>query len=261
MSEIAKVEQHEITTKSQPITGQVIQYDHMIVSAIQNNVSPEALAQLLAVKEKWEAGEARKAFVTAMAKFKANPPKITKNKHVKYQSKNGLVDYWHASLDHITDIIGAALAQVGISYRWETAQENGAIIVTCYLTHEDGHTEKSVLSAAADQSGGKNSIQAVGSTVTYLQRYTLLSATGMATEDQDDDGRGSEPPPAANQKPAEMPLNDVQLKKLRDAMKMADVNDAAMCKRASVERVEDITQGRLAGAMNWLKSKSQGGAK
>ena len=28
------------------------------------------------------------------------------------------------------------------------------------------------------------------STVTYLQRYTLLAATGMAVQDQDDDGAG-----------------------------------------------------------------------
>ena len=48
------------------------------------------------------------------------------------------------------------------------------------------------LSASADNSGSKNSIQAIGSTVTYLQRYTLLAITGLATEDMDDDGSGSD---------------------------------------------------------------------
>lgn len=246
MSELARVEQGQ---------GSVIQYDQMINHAIQSNISPESLAQLLSLKERWEAGEARKAFVSAMAQFKADPPKITKNKHVKYPSKSGIVDYWHATLDHIADIIGQGLAEVGISYRWATKQENGVIEVTCTLTHHLGHSESATLMAAPDQSGGKNSIQAVGSTVTYLQRYTLLSATGMATEDQDDDGRSAEP---EAKKPAEQPLNASQLTELRNAMKVAGVDDAAMCKRASVERIEDIVQGRLTGALKWLKSQAQG---
>jgi hypothetical protein len=55
------------------------------------------------------------------------------------------------------------------------------------------------MSAPDDQSGGKNAIQARGSTVTYLQRYTLLSAFGLVAADEDDDGRKGvkpEPPPA-----------------------------------------------------------------
>jgi hypothetical protein len=42
----------------------------------------------------------------------------------------------------------------------------------------------------ADATGNKNPVQQIGSTVTYLQRYTLLAATGLATSDSDDDGRG-----------------------------------------------------------------------
>ena len=51
------------------------------------------------------------------------------------------------------------------------------------------------MAAGPDGSGGKNAIQAIGSTVSYLERYTLLAATGLATEDQDDDGRGANPVP------------------------------------------------------------------
>lgn len=254
MGDIAKVEKTDIA-RADTGGGNVIQYDQMINQAIQSNISPDSLAQLLSLKERWEAGEARKAFVSSMAEFKSNPPKITKNKRVNYKSAKGVVDYRHATLDHIADVIGQGLAEVGISYRWETKQSNGVIEVTCTLTHRLGHNESATLMAAPDQSGGKNSIQAVGSTVTYLQRYTLLSATGMATEDQDDDGRGAEQPKTANQKPGEQPLNQQQLANLRKAMKDAGVNDQAMCEKAAVDRVEDIIQSRLAGAMNWLKTK------
>ena len=62
------------------------------------------------------------------------------------------------------------------------------IRVTCVLSHILGHSERVTLQASPDQSGGKNNIQAVGSTVTYLERYTLLAVTGLATAEQDDDG-------------------------------------------------------------------------
>ena len=164
----------------------------LIQLAVQQGASPDSLEKLLALKERWEAGEARKAFVSAMAQFKADPPKITKNKKVDFTSQKGRTTYSHASLDHVCDVIGAALGKVQISYRWETEQlDNGHVKVRCILTHALGHQESSVLIAQPDNSGNKNTIQAVGSTVTYLQRYTLLAVTGMATEDQDDDGRGA----------------------------------------------------------------------
>ena len=51
------------------------------------------------------------------------------------------------------------------------------------------------LSAPPDSSGSKNSIQAIASTLTYLQRYTLLSITGLAASEADDDGRGGDKKP------------------------------------------------------------------
>ncbi|MNL48938.1 ERF superfamily protein [compost metagenome] len=47
------------------------------------------------------------------------------------------------------------------------------------------------MQAMPDNSGKKNAIQQVASTITYLQRYTLLAATGVATKGQDDDARGA----------------------------------------------------------------------
>jgi uncharacterized protein YyaL (SSP411 family) len=64
--------------------------------------------------------------------------------------------------------------------------------VTCVVSHRDGHFEETTLAAGRDESGNKNSIQAVGSTLTYLQRMTLKAALGLAASD-DDDGTTAEP--------------------------------------------------------------------
>lgn len=162
-------------------------------AAADPQYDPAKLAALLAVKKEWEADEARKAFVVALAKFKENPPEIIKNRQVDFENKSGgRTKYKHAGLDQVSSIIGSALAAVGIAHRWGVEQEGEKIKVTCTLTHILGHSESVWLQAAPDMSGGKNSIQAVGSTTEYLRRYTLLAASGVAVKGHDDDGQGDE---------------------------------------------------------------------
>jgi hypothetical protein len=150
--------------------------------AVSKDLSIEKIAQLMELQLEWEANEARKAFVQAMNAFKANPPQILKNKHVKF----GQTEYDHATLDHVCRAAMEGLSKVGISHRWNVTQSDGLIHVTCVLTHEQGHSEETTLSGPADSSGSKNAIQAIGSAVTYLQRYTLLAATGLAAGNDND---------------------------------------------------------------------------
>jgi hypothetical protein len=152
--------------------------------AMSQNADLDKLQKLMELQERWEANEARKAFVSAMNAFKKAPPIITKNKEVKF----GNTAYKHATLDHVCDQITKALSDHGISHRWRVDQTPTEIAVICVLTHELGHSEETRLVGAADNSGSKNPIQAVGSTVTYLQRYTLLAATGLAVANTDLDG-------------------------------------------------------------------------
>lgn len=182
-----KEEQSQITVHNVDHGGPT----DLIAMAMDKGVDLEKLEKVLALKMKWEENEAKKAYVQAMAAFKANPPKIEKDKEVKFESGKGKTQYFHASLSNVTEKINAALSVHGLSAAWITSQ-NGQVSVTCTITHKLGHSESTTLSAPADQSGAKNSIQAIGSTITYLQRYTLLALTGLATHDQDDDGRGAD---------------------------------------------------------------------
>lgn len=157
---------------------------HMLQMAVSQNADLDKLEKLMALQERWEANEARKAFTKALSDFKAIGVSIDKDKHVKY----GNTEYNHATLGNICNIIGAELSKFGLSYRWNTEQNEGKVKVTCILMHILGHSESVSLESGADSSGSKNAIQAIGSTVSYLQRYTLLAITGTATQEQDDDG-------------------------------------------------------------------------
>jgi hypothetical protein len=164
----------------------------LIEIAITKKADLDKLERLLDLQLRWEANEAKKAYISAMAEFKANPPMIEKDRHVEFKTKTGdRVSYDHATLANVTHKINQALSQYGLSAAWETNQEGAEICVTCKITHVMGHSEKTALRAPSDQSGSKNAIQAIGSTVSYLERYTLLSLTGLATSDMDDDARSA----------------------------------------------------------------------
>lgn len=163
----------------------------MIQIALDRGADLDMMSKLMDLQDRWEANEARKAYVSALSAFKADPPTIIKNKHVGFDTRSGdTTQYKHATLDQVCNAVAPALSANGLSHRWSIEQGDGMIRVTCVLTHVLGHSEKVTLSAGADQSGKKNPIQAIASTVTYLQRYTLLAATGLAAADQDNDGAG-----------------------------------------------------------------------
>jgi ERF superfamily protein len=159
----------------------------LVQQAIDKGTDPQVIASMVQLAERWQVNEDKRAFREAMAKFKDNPPKILKDKLVKF----GGTEFVHATLDNVCECIVKALAGFGITHRWVPSQKDGQITVTCVLSL-GSYSEGTPLSAGADTSGSKNAIQAIGSTVSYLQRYTLLSATGMATEMPDDDGASSE---------------------------------------------------------------------
>lgn len=182
------------------------------IAVAQNDVNPllifqqmaaagasmEQLSGFMALQERWELGERRREvaqderlFNEAMVKFHLDPPKIWKDELVDFKTEKGRTTYKHATLGKVTELIAVALAKVGVSHEWIPSQASGSISVTCRLKL-GMYSKDTVLSAGPDSSGGKNAIQATVSTNSYLERHTLLAATGMATHDEDNDGLSSE---------------------------------------------------------------------
>ena len=160
----------------------------MLQIAVAQGADLDRLQQLMDLQERWEKNEARKAFVAAMAAFKSEPISILKSKKVDI---TGGAKFSHATLADVVDGVCSALSKHGLSHKWETAQEDRRITVTCILTHKDGHSERTMLIAPPDDSGKKNTIQQIASTVTYLERYTLMAICGLSAKDMDDDGRAA----------------------------------------------------------------------
>lgn len=185
-----KAELMEMETRKeramQPITPMTL-----LQSAHSTGATVEQLQQLMELQIRWEANEARKAYNEAMAEFKSENIIIFKECEVGYRNKDGsFTGYRHANLGTIVSKVSPVLSRYGLSHSWETHQVGEEVQVTCKISHRLGHSESITLNASPDDSGKKNSIQQIGSTVTYLQRYTLVSILGLAIHDMDDDGNG-----------------------------------------------------------------------
>ena len=157
------------------------------------NFDIATLRELLAMKSEWEREENRKAYRAALARAQANMPVVTRNVHVYFESKKEGVeptDYRHAGYGNLVDTIKGCLSAEGLSYDHNVIQQDGQVTVECILSHELGHSQKVVMSAPPDATGGKNAIQAIKSTRTYLKRSTFEDVTGAVIEDDDDDGHG-----------------------------------------------------------------------
>jgi len=220
----------------------------MIRSAIENKIDLDKLEKLLLLQERYEQNQARKAYHKAMAEFKVVPLNIVKDKKVGYTTGKGKVGYSHASLANVVNTITEQLSKHELSVSWKT-QQNGTIIVTCCITHSKGHSEKTTLSANADTSGSKNEIQALGSTITYLERYTLLAALGLATADTDDDGQGS----------SVEKIDEGKLKILTDLIKEKGTEEKKFLAYMKVEKLEDISMPDFAKAKIALESRKTKG--
>jgi len=210
-----------------------------IQKAIAGGADLEKLERLLTLQERWEAGEAKKAYHRAMTAFKANPPEIEKDKKVAF----GNTKYNHASLANVTAKINGALSLHGLSASW-IVNQNGAVSVTCKITHEQGHSEETTLTAPIDVSGSKNAIQAIGSTISYLSRYSLLCITGLATQDMDDDGQ------AVTEK-----VNEEDVQKINVLLSEVDINIAKFLEYMKIERLEDMTKSDMRKALNAIEAK------
>jgi len=160
----------------------------LLQMAIDKDLDVEKLRMLMDLKDRDDATQAKKAYMAAMTRFHATCPEIIKTRTVDFTSQKGRTNYNHAGLAETLEQIKGAMTECGLFASWRTDVKDGIVTVTCVVTHADGHSETTALPGSPDNSGNKNPIQAVGSTVTYLQRYTLFVLLGLAALDQDDDG-------------------------------------------------------------------------
>lgn len=229
----------------------------MLVSiALHQGADIDKLSQLMDLAMKWEANEARKAFNLAMSEFKAHDLGIAKDKRVSFAGKDGKpsTEFFHATLGNVVATITPALGKHQLSHSWDVKREGDRVYVTCRLSHAMGHSESITMDGPLDTTGSKNNIQSLGSTVTYLERYTLLAITGLATRDQDNDG-------AEGTGPVVEYVTAEQLENLHGQASAAGVDMAKFLAFFGIEQLGELPLKRYSEALTAIRAKAKANAK
>jgi hypothetical protein len=234
-------------TVSQPASSGALTPMDMLSHAVERGADLDMIEKLMNLQERWEASQARKAFDEAISAAKADIPPIER-------TGKGHNDKRYATFAAIARVVDPIISRHGLSYRFRTTQGD-RISVTCILSHKSGHFEETTLSGPPDASGSKNAIQAIGSTLTYLQRYSLVQMLGLAAADDDDGKSGAiaedyVPPPGS--------ISSEQAENIRQQLRLKNCSEKAFLQWANQKRIEDIPEDLYEPCMDGIASFKKG---
>lgn len=218
----------------------------MINQALHNkDITVEKLNGLLDFKERLD----RKAYeVEANAAFSrviANMPRIKKNGQIDFGKANSK-PIAYAKWEDVQDAIRPIYEAEHFTLRFDSvAREGGGANVSAILTHANGHTFTASVPLPLDLSGGKQSIQGMGSTVSYGQRYSTKQLFNLVFEGDDDDGvRGGT-----------TFINDAQAEQIKNLIIETRTDTLSFLRIFECASVENITSGNFKAAVNMLLAK------
>jgi len=221
---------------------QIQQPAELIMAAVKSDTDLDKLEKLLELQMKWEGNEAKKAYFKAIASFKEEAPKITKDKQNKQYNS------MYTTLGNLINTVNPILSKHGLSASWDIEQ-NGVIKVICKLTHELGHSETASMEADVDTSGAKNKIQQIKSTITYLKSVTFESICGLASTNAnyDDDGKSAG---------VEL-IDKKQLSKITDFIISLDKDESKFCAFLKVDKLENLPKSQYQQAIAALEASKK----
>lgn len=211
----------------------------MLDRAITQGAGIEVLTKLMDLQDRWDRGNARKAFDKAIAAAKAEIRPVVRN-------REGHNNKRYADFAALAIAVDPIISKHGLSYRFRTLQ-NDKINVTCILSHDDGHYEETTLAGPADTTGSKNAIQAIGSTLTYLQRYSLIQALGLAASNDDDGKAGG----------AGETVSQEQIEAIQSLIVEVAADIPKFCKYFKIAAIPDLPASRFKAAIEALEAKRE----
>lgn len=186
MSEENAIEVKEIQPKKDAVAVHNPMY--LLELAINKDADVDKLEKLMALKERWDAEEARKAYIQAMSEFQSKCPAIKKTKKGG-ETKAGVVAYYYAPLESMVAQTQHLVKECGFSYTFDTPiQKEGGVEVAITVSHIQGHSKTStVFMPLVSKTGVMSDPQVIGATMTYAKRYAYGNAFGIMTMDDDTD--------------------------------------------------------------------------
>jgi len=157
--------------------------------ALDPSMEINKLERMLDMQVKVMDRQAKMEYNQAMASLQSKLPIV--NKTGVINDKHGNLRSKYAKFEDIVEAIQPLLDQHGFSITFKANFDNGLLMITGQVSHAAGHQETAEMILPFDDSGAKNKVQAIGSSVSYGKRYTLTMLINIATRGEDDDGHSA----------------------------------------------------------------------
>lgn len=166
-----------------------------------SNVDLDKMEKIMQMYERVEAQKAEREYNAAMANLQGNMPDIPKDGKIVVK---GELRSEYSKFETIMGAIKPHLLKNGIAVSFRSTFDQGKAVVECVISHKDGHREATSITLPFDESGAKNSVQKIGSSLSYAKRYALCLILNIPTGGEDDDGNkgGDKKEPAPKKKSA-----------------------------------------------------------
>lgn len=202
--------------------------------ALDPNVDVEKMVKILDVQERILNKQAESEFNQAMALAMVQIPSI--ERETQGQSNK------FAAFENINKIVKPIIAKHGLFMIFRTEfQSDDFLLVTAKITHQSGYSEETSMRFPFDNSGNKNDIQAVGSSISYGKRYTMSALLGIASHGEDDDGFSTS-----------KTIGKKEIIRLNDGLDKSGIKLAVICEYMDVERLSDIKVDKFNNAIVFL---------
>lgn len=150
--------------------------------ALNNEISVEKMNQLFDIQERLMNKQAEIEYNISFAEMQAELPPIPARK--KGQTAK------HFTKGDANILVNPVLKKYGFALNFTTTQDNSFIKVRATLRHRSGFSEINEIILPADKGGNKTSVQEIGSSQSYGERYTMKAILNLTIIDDDTDDNG-----------------------------------------------------------------------
>ncbi len=205
----------------------------------------DRLDRVAVIYERALAREAEQAFARALIRMQRRLPVLDELGEVTDES--GAVKSTYASWEDTVEVIRPILFRHGFALSFKpSVSARGEPVVVGVLRHQAGHKEEAELVLPADVSGGKNPVQAVGSSLSYGQRYVTKLLLNLASRRVEEDADGEIAGSVQAERDAIVEINALESEEHFPAWKRTNRRRLGELAPASFQRVIGCYNTRLA---------------
>ncbi|WP_375667891.1 MULTISPECIES: ERF family protein [unclassified Bartonella] len=213
--------------------------ERILNKALDSDVDMDRLERLLDLREQEIKRQERQNFVRDLSAVQMA------YKNIEQNAINNHTNSKYATLDQYIDAVkkGLATYKFALFYRIKNQTEKN-VTIEITLSHPSDNQISTEGTFPIDSTGSKNSIQSLGSTLTYARRYLLGMLLNLASKEDDTDGN----PPIKKAFPQ-------QINEIRRLIVQTQAEEEKILAYVDVKKLDDMSEGQAQTVLHLLKKK------